>query len=62
MCYCTGDKDEDNNGACMTTMEYNKNNKAIIATFIGLALLFTVAGSLTTGFRHFLIKTIEDIQ
>lgn len=30
--------------------------------FIGLALLFSLAGALVTGFRHFFVKTIEDIQ
>jgi hypothetical protein len=34
----------------------------MIATFLALALLFTVIGALITGLRHFLIKTIEDVQ
>lgn len=62
MCYCTDETDEDGDGVCTVNKEFNYNNKTIIAVFIGLALLFTVASALLTGLRHFLIKTIEDIQ
>lgn len=43
---------------CTETKQFNYNNKTVIAVFLGLALLITVAGALITGLRHFLIKTI----
>lgn len=46
----------------MQNPEFNRNNKTVIAVFIGLALLFSLTGALITGFRHFFVKTIEDIQ
>lgn len=62
MCYCTNETDEDISGVCAVSKEFNYNNKAIIAAFLGLALFFSALSALLTGQRHFLIKTIEDAQ
>lgn len=46
----------------MESNNYNYNNKATIASFIGLALFVSLFMAVAAGYRHFFIKTIEDIQ
>ena len=62
MCYCIDETDEDNDGNCTGSNEFNYNNKAVISTFIGLCLLLALIMSIITGMRYYLIKTIEDVQ
>ena len=38
------------------------NNKAAIASLIGLTLLLSLSTTIIAGMRYFLLKTIEDIQ
>ena len=62
MCYCINETDENDNGECTGSNEFNYNNKAIIASFIGLCLFLALIISIITGMRYYLIKTIEDVQ
>ena len=58
MCYCVDQTDENDDGVCTGTNQFNYNNKAIITSFIGVTLLFSLLISLITGLRYYLIKTI----
>lgn len=62
MCYCSEETDEMETGECSNSNQFNYNNKAVIASLIGIALFITVLTTLISGMRYFLLKTTQDIQ
>ena len=58
MCYCINETDENENGDCTGSNEFNYNNKAIIASFMGLCILLSCLVALITGVRYYLIKIL----
>ena len=62
MCYCSGETDELESGQCADSNQFNYNNKAVIASLIGIALLLGACTTVIAGMRYFLLKTMEDIQ